>query len=167
MTFTTRLDSLYHERSPWLAGAALRDHVQNPPPPSKAPFRWAPLYSSAFSPRQYTLTLSRGRFIEPFHYFIKKPYPIFQLGDHRSYCFAPNRYRSQLTFDVSPYPPREEWAYASEYGNLALEPSLNYHRHWEKKRFVRDEISRNDETWAETLDLGWWLSPAVGDSHKR
>jgi hypothetical protein len=165
MTLTTRIAPFYHDENPWLTGAALQDHLQNRPPPSKAPFPWAPLHSAAFSPKQYTLTLSRGRFIEPFHYFIKMSYPLFQFGNYGSNRFAPNRYASQLAFDVSPYPPREEWAESWEHGSLG--PSLDFHQHWEKREFVRDAIAKKDETWAETLDLGWWLSPAVGDAYKR
>lgn len=165
MTFTTRIAPVYHDKNPWLTGAALQDHLQNPPLLSKAPFPWAPLHSAAFSPKQYTLTLSRGRFVEPFHYFVKKSYPLFQFRNYGSSRFAPNRYASQLAFDVSPYPPREEWAESWEQGSLGL--SLDFHQHWEKKEFVRDAIAKKDETWAETLDLGWWLSPAVGDAYKR
>lgn len=165
MTFTTRISPSYDDRSPWLKGTALQEHLQNPPPPSKAPFRWAPLKSAAFTPKQFTLTLSRGRFIEPFHASIKKAYPLFQFGHYGSNRFAPRRYRCQLEFDVSPFPPREEWTDSLEYGSLR--PSLEYHQHWEQKRYVRYLIERKDEKWSETLDLGWWLSPSIGDSYKR
>jgi hypothetical protein len=162
MTLTTRLVPIYHAQNPWLTGGALEDNLQNPPPPSKAPFPWAPLHSAAFRPKLYTLTLSRGRFIEPFHFFIKKPYPIFQPVPYR---YAPNRYACQLVFDMSPYPPREEWTEWAENGGLKL--SMDYHHFWERREFVREAIAKKDETWAEMLDLGWWLSPTTGDSHMR
>ncbi|KAJ8113213.1 hypothetical protein OPT61_g4613 [Boeremia exigua] len=165
MALNTRIASYYHAHNPWLTGDALQDHLENPPLPSTAPFPWAPLHSAAFCPKQYLLTLSHGRFIEPFHQFIKKPYPLFQFGEFGSNHFAPNRYASQLTFDVSPYPLREEWA--ESWGTGGLSPSLDYHQHWEKKRFVRDAIAKKDETWAEMLDFGWWLSPTLGDAYKR
>ncbi|KAF1959123.1 hypothetical protein CC80DRAFT_490098 [Byssothecium circinans] len=158
MTLTTRLNPIYHTRNPWLTGEALQDHLRNPPPPSKAPFPWAPLHSAAFRPKQYTLMLSRGRFIEPFHCFVKQPFPIFQ-----PYRYAPNRYACRLAFDdSSPYPPREEWVETS-----GLKLSLDYHHFWERREFVREAIAKKDETWAETLDLGWWLSPTSGDGHIR
>ncbi|KAF2708537.1 hypothetical protein K504DRAFT_455513 [Pleomassaria siparia CBS 279.74] len=127
---------------------------------AKLLFPGAPLHSAAFRPKQYTVTLKRGRFIEPCDLFIKKPYPIFQSRQYRA---APNRYASQLVFeDMSPYPPREEWV---EKGGLR--PHLDYHRYWERREFVREIIARKDETWAEMLDLGWWLSPTIGDAHTR
>ncbi|KAF9697520.1 hypothetical protein EKO04_004169 [Ascochyta lentis] len=159
---TTRLTSEYHKYNHWFEGAALQDHLRNPPPPSEAPFPWAPLHSAAFCPKQYTLTLSRGHFIEPFHHFIKPPYPILQSGSER---FAPNRFSCQLVFDKSPYPPREEWA--ESFGNGDLRRSLEYHHYWERTDFVRGSIAKKDETWADTLDLGWWLSPSTGDGHSR
>ena len=162
MTLTTRFTSEYHRRNHWFKGAALQDYIQNPPPVSEAPFRWAPLHSAAFYPKQYTLTLSRGHFIEPFHQFIKPPYPILKSGSER---FAPNRFSYQLVFDKSPYPPREEWAESFENGHLRA--SLEYHHYWERTDFVRGSIAKKDQTWAETLDLGWWLSPSTGDGHLR
>jgi hypothetical protein len=162
MTLTTRISSLWHGRSPWLEGEALQDHLQNPPPASEAPFPWAPLHSSAFRSKHYTLTLSRGRFIEPWHLSIKAPYPIFKPVPQR---FAPYRYKYQLAFDVSPYPPREEF---NERGDNSIpELALDFHLFWEKKEFVKEGIARKDETWAEWLGLGWWLSPTAGDLHKR
>ena len=162
MTLTTRLTSIYHPRSPWLKDTALKDHLLNPPSPSKAPFAWAPLHTAAFRPKQYSLRLSRGRFIEPFHLFIKKPYPIFQPVP---YCFAPRRYRWRLVFDVSPYPPREEWAVQN--GSVGLKGSLEYQRCWEKRTFVRGDVARGDETWGEKFDVGWWFGGSVGDLHTR
>ncbi|KAH6642136.1 hypothetical protein C7974DRAFT_468559 [Boeremia exigua] len=157
MTLTTRFSSEYHETNHWFKGAALQDYLQKPPPPSEAPFSWAPLYSAAFLPKQFTLTLSRGTFIEPFHEFVKPPYPLFQR-----YRFAPTRYSYKISFDKSPYPPPEEWDKSFE--NNVLGASMNYHRYWEMKDFV---WGRKDKTWAQTLDLGWWLSPSVGDGYWR
>ncbi|KAJ4366085.1 hypothetical protein N0V95_000312 [Ascochyta clinopodiicola] len=162
MTLVTRLTSEYHKYNHWFEDAALQDHLRKPPPPSEAPFPWAPLRSDAFRPKQYTLTLSHGRFIEPFHHFIKPPYPILQSGPER---FAPNRFSYKLVFDKSPYPPREEWA--ESYGNGDLRGSLEYHRYWEKTDFVRSFIVRKDQSWADTLALGWWLSSSTGDGHSR
>jgi hypothetical protein len=162
MTLTTRIPSEYHKYNHWFEGAALQDHLQKPPPASDAPFPWAPLCSDAFQPKFYTLTLSHGRFIEPFHYFIKPAYPLLQSGADR---FVPNRFSHQLVFDKSPYPPRKEWV--ESYGNGDLKGSLSYHHYWERTDFVRGGISRKDQTWADTLDLGWWLSSSAGEGHVR
>jgi hypothetical protein len=158
MTLTTRIAPVDSDRSQWLKGAALQDHHQNPPPPSEAPFRWAPLHTGAFRPKEYNLTLLRGRFIEPYHLLIKKPYPIFQSVP---YNFAPDRHRYKLVFGTSPYPPREEW---NENGANSIH-CLDYNDYWEIKDFAKDPISRKDETWAEWLGLGWWLSPTTGEQH--
>lgn len=158
LTMTTRLPLMYHARSPWLNGEELHNHLLNPPSASEAPFPWAPLTSAAFRPKTYNLTLTRGSFIEPFQLFIKKPFPLFQEVPYR---FSPYRYRYQLTFEnVSPYPPREEWVERTGY----LENTLDYQRFWEKRVFVKDV---KDKTWADTLDLGWWLSPSIGELHTR
>ena len=162
ITYSTRIARQYHKRNPWLKDTALEQHLQNLPPPTDAPFRWAPLHTPAFRPKTFKLTISRGRYIEPWHLFIKKPYPLFAGKVGR---FRPHRYRSKLTFDVSPYPPEEEWA--ARFVGSGLEHSLESHRHWEKKEFVRDSIAAKDETWAEMLDLTWWLSPAVGEAYSR
>ncbi|KAF3001385.1 hypothetical protein E8E13_006891 [Curvularia kusanoi] len=162
MTLTTRIPSEYHKYNHWFEGAALQDHLERPPPASDAPFPWAPLRSDAFQPKFYTLTLSHGRFIEPFHYFIKPAYPLFQSGADR---FVPNRFSHQLVFDKSPYPPRKEWV--ESYGNGDLKRSLSYHHYWERTDFVRGPISRKDQTWADTLDMGWWLSSSAGEGHVR
>jgi hypothetical protein len=157
MTFGTRLAPHYHERGFWFQGEELKNHLRNPPPPSEAPFRWAPLRPAAFRPKIFNITLSQGRFISPWDLAIKKPYPIFQSGQDR---FIPSRYLSQLTFDVSPFPPREEYA---EGGVPGVSGHVLDRQHfWEMKVFARDTIDRKDQTWAETLDLGWWLSPTNG-----
>jgi hypothetical protein len=160
ITYSTRIARQYLNGNPWLKGAALSQHLQNLPLATEAPFPWAPLHTPAFLPKTFKVTISRGRYIEPSQQSIKKPYPLFS-GDVD--C-RPRRYRSKLTFDVSPYPPREEWAEGFASG---LEQSLDFHRHWEKKEFVRDGIARGEETWAEALDLGWWLSPSVGEAYGR
>lgn len=162
MTLLTRLSPNYHHDNFWFKGAALQDHLENPPPPSEAPFGWAPLRSAAFRPKQYTLTLSRGRFIEPFHYFIKAPYPLLQPYYHRH---LPNRYTHQIVFDKSPYPPLEEWV--ESYGKGTLKGTLEHYQFWERTNFVRGEILKKDQTWAEILDLKWWLSPYAGDGYTR
>ncbi|KAG9197689.1 hypothetical protein G6514_001158 [Epicoccum nigrum] len=161
MAYSTRIARQYRNGNPWLKGEAFEQHLHNLPSPIDAPFPWAPLHSPAFLPKTFTITISRGRYIEPWQHFIKKPYPLFQGEADR---FPPRRYASKLTFDVSPYPPRGEWAEGFAAG---LEQSLDFHRHWEKKEFVRDGIERGEETWAETLDLGWWLSPTVGEAYGR
>ena len=93
--------------------------------------------------------------------FIKKPFPLFLSEADR---FRPRRYASKLTFDISPYPPREEWDEGFASG---LEQSLDFHRHWEKKEFVRGAIAAEEEKWAEMLDLSWWLSPTAGEAYSR
>jgi hypothetical protein len=159
MTLGTRLAPHYRQPKRWFTEEELQDHIQNPPSPSKAPFAWAPLRPAAFRPKQYTITLSRGRFSSPWYLSIKRPYPIFQNVYNRS---SPPRYLSQLTFDISPYPPREEFAEGWSHG---VNPrNLDLQRYWEMKVFVRDST---EKTWAETLDPWWWLSPTMGDYHTR
>ena len=160
ITYSTRIARQYHNGNPWLKGAALSQHLKKPSSPSEAPFPRAPLHAPAFRPKTLTVVISRGRYIEPWQQFVKKPYPFFSGDVDR----RPRRYRSKITFDVSPYPPREEWAARSVSG---LEQSLDFHRHWEKKEFVRDAIATEDETWAEMLGLSWWLSPTVGEAYGR
>jgi hypothetical protein len=161
IAYGTRIARQYRNGNPWLKSAAFSQHLQTPPAPTDAPFPWAPLHTPAFLPKTLTVTISRGRYIEPWQQFIKKPFPLFSGEADR---FKPRRYASKLTFDVSPYPPRGEW---DERGVSGLEQSLDFHRHWEKKEFVRDAIATEDETWAETLDLSWWLSPSVGEAYSR
>lgn len=153
MSLTTRIPSFFRE-SITLRDVDMKAHLQSPPSPSEAPFPWAPLDSAAFRPKQYNLTISSGRFIEPFDSAHKMPYPIF--GKYRN---APRRCALQLVFDVSPYPPREEW---SEQWQKKNRGTLEYQRYWDKKEFVRGHIARKDETWAEYLGLDWWLSPTKG-----
>ena len=161
ITLSTRIHRAWHTSNPWVTGAALRAHLHTPPSPDSAPFPWAPLRRAAFRPKQYTLALSpRGRFIEPFQRHVKEPFPLF----HQNSC-APNRYRSRLVFqDTSPYPPLDEWVEETAGG---LAPSLEYHRFWEKTEFVRDAVARKDMSWAEMLDVGWWLSPSMGAGYSR
>ena len=161
VTYSTRIARQYLNGNPWLEGAALSQHLETPPAPSNAPFPWAPLHSSAFRPKTFKVTISRGRYIEPWQKFIKKPFPLFLSEADR---FRPRRYASKLTFDISPYPPREEWDEGFASG---LEQSLDFHRHWEKKEFVRGAIAAEEETWAEMLDLSWWLSPTAGEAYSR
>lgn len=75
--------------------------------------------------------------------------------------FGPRRGASKFAFVVSPCLPREEWAEGFASG---LEQGLDLHRRWEEREFVRDAIAKGDETWAGTLGLSWWLSPAVGEA---
>lgn len=151
ITLGTRFHSGYqHESNPWIKGAELQRVIQNPPPPSEAPFPWAPLSSAAFRPKQYNVTLLRGSFIEPFQLATKEPYPLF-----KDYLDVPRRFRLQLVFDISPYPPREEWIKSKHY-------ALDHLRFFDMKVFVTDDIDRKDETWAETLDWSYWLSPNAG-----
>jgi hypothetical protein len=162
ITFGTRLAPQYHLNECFgFSEEDLKSHLQNPPPPSEAPFQWAPLRPAAFRPKQYNITLSRGRFICPWSLTIKRPYPIFQSGYKR---FSPDRYYNQITFDNSPYPPREEFAheYRESRGCGVHEHNLDRNLYWEMKTFVRDGIEKKDETWAEMLDPGWWLSSTRG-----
>ncbi|PVH98150.1 hypothetical protein DM02DRAFT_630516 [Periconia macrospinosa] len=151
ITLGTRFHSGYqNENNPWIQGAELQKVIQKSPSPTEAPFPWAPLLSTAFRPKQYNVTLSCGRFIEPFQLATKEPYPLF-----KRYRDAPRRSRLQLVFDVSPYPPREEWIREKHY-------VMDHLRFWDMKVFVTDYIERKDETWAETLDWNYWLSPTAG-----
>lgn len=162
MTLSTCMALLEPQLSNHLKGTTTpEEHLRNPPPPSEAPFRWAPLRSAAFRSKQYNLTLSHGSFIEPFHNFLKPPYPILQSGPNR---FRPNRFYYQLVFDKAPYPPREEWAVTYMNG---LGASLNYHEYWVKTYHVRMGIPKKDLSWKDTFDLGWWFSPTVGESHSK
>jgi hypothetical protein len=161
MTLGTRLTSNHHARSPWLKDEALQEHLQNPPSAGEAPFPWAPFCSAAFQTKQFTLIISRGSYILPWNLFTKRPYPLFQRADYR---WAPSRYRWQLEFDISPYPLREEWA--EDVKNGMPGGALDYGIYWERKKFVRTSIAKEDQTWAETLDLSWWLSPTTGHARK-
>ena len=98
----------------------------------------------------------------PFICLSRSPTLVFKLGPDR---FAPNRFRYQLSFDISPYPPREEWT--DRIDNRGLGINLNHHEFWEKREFVRGYIDKKGETWAEMLDLGWWLSPTKGSASGR
>jgi hypothetical protein len=162
LTLTTHLSPMHHSTNPWFTGAAFETHIQNPPSETEAPFPWAPLSPTSFRPKLFTLALSRGNFIEPFQLSIKKSYPIFRTVPYR---FCPNRYAWQLLFDTSPYPPREEWK--DDFLTGGLKASLEYHQYWEKREFVRGWIDRKDKTWVERLDLGWWLSPEIGDVYRK
>ena len=159
MALGTRLTSEHHTKNSWLKDKALQDHLQNPPSPDEAPFPWAPFRPSAFQTKQFTLMISRGSYILPWNLFTKRPYPLFQPG-HR---WAPSRYRWQLQFDISPYPMREEWA--EDVKNGMPGGVLDYGVYWERKAFVRKWIAKKNQTWAETLDLSWWLSSTIGPAH--
>jgi hypothetical protein len=151
ITLGTRFHKGYqNEDNPWIKGAELEKVMHSPPSPSEAPFPWAPLASAAFRPKQYNVTLSCGSFIEPFQLSLKKPYPLF-----KTYREAPRRYRLELVFDASPYPPLEEWIQSKQYAIENL-------RFYDMKVFVTGDIERKDETWAETLDWSYWLSPTAG-----
>ncbi|TFL04960.1 hypothetical protein BDV98DRAFT_601408 [Pterulicium gracile] len=56
------------------------------------------LTDDAFLPKSYIVSLEKGRFITAFD----------QLGEPRRLEYTPE-YALRLTFDRSPYPPREEW----------------------------------------------------------
>lgn len=49
ITLSTRLHSIYHEESARYLDIPLQDHLRNHPPPSEAPFSWAPLYVNYLS----------------------------------------------------------------------------------------------------------------------
>ena len=158
MTYGTRLTPHYQKPGFGIGYEEedLQNHLQNPPSPSEAPFKWAPLRPVAFRPKPYTITLSRGRFCSPWDVFCKTPYPIFQTGYKRR--SPPSRFLSQLMFDVSPFPPREEFA---EGMGLGTNPhNLDIQQYWDIKVFVRDSTKT---TWAEYLDPWWWFSPMNGE----
>ncbi|CAI6316968.1 unnamed protein product [Periconia digitata] len=159
ITLSPRMHSMYHKSAYWLKGAALQEHLQNPPPPSEAPFPWAPVHSAAFRPKEYAITLSRGRFIDPGDYWRKGPYPILQKSSFD--LLKPSRYACKLVFDKSPFPPREKWT------NDSICTFLDYSPFYEWKEFVRDSIDARDQTWVETLNLDWWFSPSSGEGYQR
>lgn len=112
--------------------------------------------SIAFVPKRFNVTLSRGRFIRPQDVYYKEPFPLFRK-DGQAYR-TPTRYRLRLVFeDVSPYLPLQEWeSHMDDHVDFARI------RYWQRKEFVRDQISYQDQTWAETLDPSWWLIPRAG-----
>lgn len=173
MTLTSRIHPLYKHGDQWgqsTQRAQAHQQQQQQPPleagsgePASVPCRWAPLAPAAFQPKQYSLRLEKGRFIEPFHKFQKKPYPLFQPDP---YGFAPDRYAYRLLFDTSPYPPRDEWLVEHAMEPSVVKACLNYCRFWEYREFVWTFIPKSEQTWAETLDLSWWLSPSEGAAHR-
>jgi hypothetical protein len=54
---------------------------------------------------------------------------------------------------MSPSPPPKEWM-EDDYPRACL----GYHYFWKRKEFVQEAMAKKDETWAETLELNWWLS---------
>lgn len=175
MTLTSRIHPIYRNGDQWgqksqagqlevlepsRAGGGDDDDDDD----MSAPCRWAPLARAAFRPKQYSLRVEKGRFIEPFHNFQKKPFPLFQPDP---YGFAPARYAYRLLFDTSPYPARDEWQPEYVMEPSAVKACLNYCRFWEHREFVRRPIPKSEQTWAETLNLGWWLSPSKGAAHKQ
>ena len=162
MTYGTRLAPHSQKPNFWIGYEEedLQNHVQNPPSPSEAPFKWAPLYPAAFRPKPFTITVSRGRFPSPWDIDCKSSYPIFHTGYQRR--SPPSRYLSQLEFDVSPFPPREEFAEGKSH--YTCSSNLDSQQYWDIKRFVRDGT---DKTWAEQLDPWWWFSPTVGGWNSR
>lgn len=125
-----------------------------------------PLKDEAFAPKTYSITLEKGRFIEPWRAYYKKPYLLLEKPWFRT---RPDRFASRLAFDrKSPYPPLEEWRRETIEKN-ALASYLNHNQFWEYREFVRHLIPRAEETWAETLDVSWWLSstPGPGEEHIR
>lgn len=67
-------------------------------------------------------------------------------------------------FDMSPYPPCEEWTEWSVHGSL--KPRLEYH-HLGEQGVRAGGNPKKDEALAETLDLGWWLRPTSEDGYVR
>lgn len=158
ITLTSRIHPIYRNGNQWG-----QSQCQQPSPGDEsAPCKWAPLAKKAFQPKQYCLRIEKGRFIEPFQNFQKKPFPLFQPDP---YGFAPNRYAYRLLFDTSPYPARDEWQTEYAMQPAVLKACLNYCRFWEYREFVWLRISKSEQTWAETLSLGWWLSPSKGAAH--
>lgn len=123
---------------------------------------YKPLRDEAFAPKTYAVTLEKGRFIEPCRAFYKKPYVLFQKAWDRT---RPDRFKSRITFDRSPYPPLEEWR-PETIEKSSLSSTLDHHHVWEYREFVRHLIPREKETWAETLDMSWWLSPTTGQGEE-
>lgn len=159
ITLTSRIHPLYRKGDQW-------GQSQRPPRAGdeSAPCNWAPLAQSAFQPKQYSVRLEKGRFIEPFKNFHKKPFPLFQPDP---YGFAPDRYAYRLWFNTSPFPVRDEWQPKHAMQPSAAEACLNYCRFWEYREFVWTLIPKSEQTWVEILDLNWWLSPSKGGAHNR
>ncbi|TFL04953.1 hypothetical protein BDV98DRAFT_601401 [Pterulicium gracile] len=80
--------TLTKDRIPTLGSADMSNYTINE----------ALLTDDAFLPKSYIVSLEKGRFITAFD----------QLGEPRRLEYTPE-YALRLTFDRSPYPPREEW----------------------------------------------------------
>lgn len=159
ITLTSRIHPSYKDGGHWG-----QDKLPPPQPGDESKWcRWAPLGPEAFRPKQYTVRLEKGRFIEPFHYFQKKPYPLFQPNP---YGYPPTRYEYRLLFDKSPYPEPDEWQFEKSGEGSVGKACLNSCRLWEYREFVWGRIPKSKETWAEMLSLGWWLSPYIGRAHQ-
>lgn len=123
---------------------------------------YMPLKDEAFKPKIYNIALEKGRFIEPCRAFYKSPYVLFQNARDRT---RPDRFENRIAFDRSPYPPLDEWR-PETIKKSSLSSIFDHHHVWEYREFVRYLIPREKETWVETINLSWWLSPEAGPGNK-
>jgi hypothetical protein len=77
----------------------------------------------AFEPKQFSVTIEEGAFWHP------------SLRAHldQKHLFYTKQCPLQLTFDRSPYPPREEWRNPHTMG-------LESHKYWERNQFCAGQI---------------------------
>lgn len=156
LTLSSRLHPLYKERR------RRKGEPEVQPEDQVVPNWFAPLASDALQPKRFALRLEKGRFISILDKFHKKPYPLFQ-----TYSYLPGRYTWQITFDKSPYPPMEQWRTEATGEPSTIQACLEFYHFWEFREFVRGEIPKSQETWAERLSPSWWLSPAAGRAHRK
>lgn len=93
------------------------------------------LKGEAFLPKIYRVSLEQGQFIAPLH----RRYPNTILGPE--YLV---KYKFNLKFDKSPYPPRDEWR---EIGWGAPDA----HGFWEWNEFSSRKLSKAEIRAANTL----------------
>jgi hypothetical protein len=101
------------------------------------------LTDAAFLPKTYTIRLEKGRF--------RTQYDVLKLNDGRKIAPWDPRYALRLVFDVSPYPPREEWKQTDV-------PDV--FKFWEWNEFCSRAMPKEDEGM---VAASWrWVQHAVG-----
>jgi hypothetical protein len=104
------------------------------------------LTDAAFQPKTYTLRLEQGRF--------RTPHDLLNDGKNTP-DWAP-WYAFRLVFDVSPYPPRQEWKWADE------KPVPDVYKFWEWKEFCNRELPKEAEETGVVI-AGWrWIRRTLG-----
>jgi hypothetical protein len=101
------------------------------------------LTDAAFLPKTYMIRLEKGRFCTQ--------YDTLKLNDGRKIAPWDPRYALRLVFNVSPYPPREEWKQTDV-------PDV--FKFWEWNEFCSRAIPKEDEGM---MAVSWrWARRAVG-----